>query len=269
MAAAAAAAAAAAKYTGKFALHPLLPGAAQAAADACKGKISPLWAPKAMDLLSKWEKLSVCMPRYADFRAKTKSRDVKKLHVFMNEEAQARLGEFYLCCALRLREQAVDECGKDAEKLMQLANAVATEEVEPFFKDCQEFVKDYDEALHRRLDGTTVWREVDDSLFWHHSFEAACPDVYAAFREAALPPEDKWPARDDAAGVQAVLEDCIRAVDEGGKARPLAEDTYGRFLAASASPVKASIRAALIDHGIVWGMEVTYRGLDMQAGTEE
>eukprot|EP00435_Cladocopium_sp_Y103_P059145 s1274_g21.t1 len=110
---AAAAAAAASKYTGKYALHPLLPGAAQAVADACSGKLHPSWTEKAQTLLTTWEKLHVCMPRYANFMAKCNRKDLKRPHVFMNEQAQAALGEFYLCCALRLRADEVDAAGED------------------------------------------------------------------------------------------------------------------------------------------------------------
>eukprot|EP00932_Pfiesteria_piscicida_P009731 SRR837773.20508.p2 GENE.SRR837773.20508~~SRR837773.20508.p2 ORF type:complete len:195 (-),score=80.25 SRR837773.20508:25-585(-) len=177
----------------------------------------------------------------------------------MNEQAQAKLAEFYLCCALRMRAQEVDAAGQDAQKLMALANDVATKDVEPFFEECRKFVADYDWELHQSLDNTTVWREVEDGLFWHHSFEVAAPSQYRALREKLLPPEASWPEREDLPAIQALLERCSPALD-GGDARALAEDVYQRFLEASASPVKAAIRAALIDHGIIAG-EVVYRGL--------
>merc|ERR1712242_197380 len=120
-----------------------------------------------------WERMAVCMPKYAEFFKKTNRKDLKRAHVFMNEAAQAKLGEFYLCCALRFREADVEAAGQDSARLLELAREVATEEVEPFFQACREFVADYDEGLHRRLNDTTVWREVDDGLFWHHSFKVA------------------------------------------------------------------------------------------------
>mmetsp|Transcript_16658 Transcript_16658/g.33823 ORF Transcript_16658/g.33823 Transcript_16658/m.33823 type:complete len:218 (-) Transcript_16658:52-705(-) len=199
------------------------------------------------------------MPRYEQFLAKTNRKDLKRIHVFMNEEAQAKLGEFYLCCAFRLRPDDVEAAGQDAQKLLALAREVANDEVEPLFQDCRDFVADYDWELHERLDGTTIWREVDDGLFWHHSFEAASASAYRAYRETALPPEASWPAKDDAAAINEILEGCGAAVAEGGRARGLAEDVYQQFLEASSMPVKASIRTALIDHGILAG-EVVYRG---------
>lgn len=81
-----------------------------------------------------------------------------------------------------------------------------------------------------------------------------------------LPPEEAWPARDDSATVEALLETCSREVAEGGRARALAEEVYRDFLEASATPIKANIRTALIDHGIMAG-DVVFRDVerDLQA----
>jgi len=254
----AAAARAAAQFSGRHALHPLLPGVAQLAADTCVGRLAPSWTNKAQDLFAKWEKLAMCMPQYADFLKKTSRKDLKRPHIFMNEAAQAKLGEFYLCCALMLRREAIDAAGQDATQLLQVAHEVANEDVEPFFQACRDFVSGYDAALHKRLDDTTIWREVDDALFWHHSFEAAAPEAYTAYRAAVLPPQAEWPAHDDATAVDTIMSSCIRAVAEGGTARPLAEEVYQAFLEASATPVKATLRNALIDHGIISG-DIAYR----------
>jgi len=205
------------------------------------------------------------MPKYAAFLQKTNRKDLKKVHIFMNDVAQARLFEFYLCCALRLRPEAVEEAGEDSERLLKLARTVAEEDVEPYFQACRDFAAGYDESLHRRIDETTIWREVEDGLFWHHSFEVAAPSQYAAFRAATLPAEADWPAREDAAGIEAALEACGHALaTEGEEARAIAEDVFRAFLEASAMPVRGSIRNALIDHGIMWG-KVIYRGLDDSA----
>ena len=48
----------------------------------------------------------------------------------MNEEAQARLAEFYLCCAMWLRPDAVEAAGSNNDALLALARAVADEEVD-------------------------------------------------------------------------------------------------------------------------------------------
>merc|ERR1719433_1346667 len=106
----------------------------------------------------------------------------------MNDAAQTKLFEFYLCWALQLRPQEVEAAGQDSGRLLELGRVVANEDVEPFFQACRDFSAGYDEDLHRRLDETTIWREVEDGLFWHHSFEAAAPGAYDAYRAAALPP---------------------------------------------------------------------------------
>jgi len=265
--AAAVAAAAASRFKGRYAVHPVLPGAAQLIADSCRDHISPAWAPGAQELFSKWGTIAPCMPKYLEFLKKTNRKDIKKIQVFMNESAQAKLGEFYLCCAFRLRQEEVEAAGSDAQKLLAIAGRVANEEVEPFFEACRKFVEDYDEALHKELDNTTVWREVEDSLFWHHSFVVSSPKEYVDYQRSVLPPEAEWPDGEDTAGLEAVLTDCSKAVAEGGPGRPLAEDVYRRFLDASATPLKASLRTALIDHGVVWG-EVNYRSRDDPSGSE-
>jgi len=241
---------------GKFAVHPLLPGVANLAAKACIGRVKPAWAPTAQDLLQRWGEIAPCMKHYADFRSKTKARDLKKQHVFMNEKASAELARFYLCCAVRIRREEVDACGEDNQKLLELAGKVATEIVEPFFDDCREFIKGYDVNLHRALDETTVWYEVDEALFWHKSFEAGAADEYAAFIEEAL--REDWPEAGDTAGVDRALETLGAAVAENGALRPGAEKVFAAFLDASVMPAKCSIRTALIDHGIAWG-DVEYR----------
>merc|ERR1719469_815042 len=184
---AAAAAASAAKFSGKFAVHPLLPGVAQLAAKSCIGKVKPSWASEAQRLLGTWEQLGPCMRHYSDFRKNTKAKDLKKQHVYMNDGASSELAKFYLCCALRLRPDAVENAGQNSDKLLQLASAVAQEEVEPFFEDCRKFVDSYDEVMHRKLDETTVWHEIDESLFWHASFEVAASTEYTALQAVALP----------------------------------------------------------------------------------
>jgi len=261
----------AARFSGRYAVHPLLPGAAQLAVNACTGRLVPSWRLRAEKLLCTWERLGFCLPKYREFLQKVNRKDIKRIHVFMNEDAQARLGEFYLCCALRLRPDDVDAAGQDAQRLLSLARKVADEDVEPFFQQCREFVANYDENLHRRLDDTTIWREVDDGLFWHHSFHAAAPHAYDAFRAVALPPDANWPPHDGSAesekAIKTALDACAHSVGEGGPARGLAEDVYQRFLEASVAPVQAGLRAALIDHSIVWG-EVRYRGSGAETGVE-
>ncbi|CAE7224562.1 unnamed protein product, partial [Symbiodinium necroappetens] len=126
---------------------------------------------------------------------------------------------FYLCCALRLREKQVEEAGQDSEKLLALASEVAQQDVEPFFQECRDFVSSYNEALHRRLDDTTVWREVEDGLFWHHSFEVVADEAYAALRREALPAEADWPERGDSTSIAAVS-----LSQDAGSASVLLED---------------------------------------------
>merc|ERR1719282_423273 len=200
-----------------------------------------------------WEKLAFCMPKYAEFTDSVNRKDIKRPHIFMNQNAQAKLGEFYLCCAFKLWPEKIDAAGEDSARLLEVANSVANEEVEPYFERCREFISGYDEELHKRLDGTTIWREVEDGLFWHHSFEAAAPELYAKYQATVLPPKAEWPKHGDTTDVEGVMAAVTRAVAEDGSARANAEAVYQAFLEASVTPVQGSIRTALIDHGIIWG----------------
>lgn len=252
-------ASAAAKQVASKATHPLVPGIAQLIHKTCKGRLKPSWTGEAQELLSTWGKIGVCMPYYLQFQKKTKKRDIKKVHVFMNEKAQARLGKFYLCCAFRLLPERVEAAGSDSQQLLRIASEVAQEHVEPFFEKCRKFVEDYDEGLHRRLDETTVWYEISDSMFWHHSFEVVAPDVYTNFQDLVLPPKAAWPNPGDMAKTEALVKKCEAVVLKDGPGRELAEDVYQRFLEASSVSVKERLRSALIDNGIVWG-QINYRG---------
>jgi hypothetical protein len=75
--------------------------------------------------------------------------DLKNPHVFMNEAASSTLTEYYLCCALTLYPEKVTPIEKDNEKLLQLAEEVAKNDVEPFLRNATEFSMKYDEEVHR------------------------------------------------------------------------------------------------------------------------
>jgi hypothetical protein len=181
------------------------------------------------------------LPRYTKFVSTTNPKDLKRAHVFMNDEAQALLAEFYLCCAMFLRPEAVEACGNDNTALLELAQRVAEEDVEPLFDQCREFVEDYDEPLHGALVESTQFR-ADEVLFWDMTFRSSAPSEYIAFQEKAA-----------AAGVEEDVKACeewVRGNDEGLE---LATAVYARFLDASSQPVKGRVRDMLISHGIMAG----------------
>lgn len=48
---------------------------------------------------------------------------------------------------------------------------------------CYEAFVDYDATLHEALEGTSVYREISDDLFWHHNFQIACPALYSDLQQ--------------------------------------------------------------------------------------
>jgi hypothetical protein len=205
------------------------------------GGAKPKWVGTAEGVMQTLEQIKFCLPRYTKFVSTTDPKDLKKAQVFMNDEAQALLAEFYLCCAMFLRPEAVEACGDDNTALLELARAVAEEDVEPLFDRCREFVADYDEALHGALVESTQFR-ADDVYFWDMTFRSSAPREYLAFQEKAA-----------AAGVESDVKACEAWVRGNEEGLELATAVYARFLDASSQPVKGRVRDMLISHGIMAG----------------
>jgi hypothetical protein len=202
---------------------------------------APSWVSKAEGVMQELDQIKFCLPKYTAFVSTTNPKDLKRAHVFMNDEAQGLLAEFYLCCAMSIRPDAVEACGNDNQALLELAQAVAEEDVEPLFDRCREFVADYDEPLHGALVESTQFQG-DHVLFWDMSFRSCAPHEYLAFQQKAA-----------AAGVEDDIDACaewIRANEEGLE---LAKAVYFRFLESSSQPVKGRVRDMLISHGVMAG----------------
>uniref|UniRef100_A0A0G4IEI5 Uncharacterized protein n=1 Tax=Chromera velia CCMP2878 TaxID=1169474 RepID=A0A0G4IEI5_9ALVE len=85
-------------------------------------------------------KLRRCLPLYHDVLRRMQQTDFKTQGLIVNEEAQAALGHFYLCCAFNLRRVEVDAVGDDGDALLRLALRVAKEAVEPWLESARAFV---------------------------------------------------------------------------------------------------------------------------------
>ena len=57
--------------------------------------------------------------------------------------------------------------------MLKLAQKVADEDFEPFVDNARELVSDYNSKLHKALEDTSIWYEVDDGLFWQANFDVA------------------------------------------------------------------------------------------------
>jgi len=143
---------------------------------------TPTWEEPAQKFFHLWPKLSVCAPKYAQFLRKCDPADLKKAHVFMNPNASAELVEFYLCVALLLKPKEVRNVEHDSEALLKLAHVTAQEDVEPVLAAAQALATEYCEWTHRVMENDlSIWKELDEGMFWHHSFRRLVPMEYLNF----------------------------------------------------------------------------------------
>jgi len=192
-------------------------------------------------------------------------KDLKKPHLFMNDAAGGKLVEYYLCCALLLRPQEVDAIGADNEKLLKLAEAVATNDVEPVLDGARELALAYDENVHRKIEELTVWHEVDVDLFWHHSFLQVATEPYGEYEELVQQTIADWdlPTQipDENASVEKVesfiREHCPEEVPQ------LAENVFSSWLDKSGMPVRGTVRNVLLDFGLIYGVDKAWDGVKL------
>nr|CCA30106.1 hypothetical protein, conserved [Neospora caninum Liverpool]CEL71352.1 TPA: hypothetical protein, conserved [Neospora caninum Liverpool] len=130
-------------------------------------------------------KLQPCLPMYRDVLAAMEQTDFKPAGLVVNSEAQAKLGEFFLCCACALRPKEIDSAGTDNNALLRIAQQTAEEDFEPWLQEVRSFVADFDANLADRLETAAVLRARDEGLFWEASFEAAAPNLFDALVAAA------------------------------------------------------------------------------------
>ncbi|KAL8449605.1 hypothetical protein Emed_003037 [Eimeria media] len=103
--------------------------------------------------------------------------------LIVNPQAQAKLGEFYLCCAYALKPEEVDAAGDDRNKLLKLARQTAEEDVEPWIAAVRAFVGDYDPSVAQKLEEAAALKASAEPTFWRLNFEAAAPQRFARFLE--------------------------------------------------------------------------------------
>jgi hypothetical protein len=242
------------------------------------------WVKSSHNFFQTWKKVAHCMPKYAAFLDAHKNLSIvdhatgktagfqydveaarKALGTkTMNEEAMVALGEFYLCVGLQLRPEEMNAAGSDKVALMEVARRSAEEDFEPFIDAARELVADYDRDLHKALEETSPFYEVDLGLFWHANFDVAAPAEFlhfvtalghgSGFRGVDSYAHVSKEARakmlqkvfDDLQGDDAVMEPARRA----------AAITYSKWLEAASMPVKATISQALMEHGLLVGLEV-------------
>jgi len=176
-----------------------------------------------------------------------------------NDEVVVALGKFYLHVALQLRPEAVEEASSDNAALLKVAQSCAEEEFEPFLASARELVSDYDPAMHKALEETSIWYEVDDDLFWHANFDVVAPSALLHFLTAVGHGSGQGHVQGKAHTSPERMARELELVREGlsnndpafEPARRAAQVVYDKWLEASSMPVKADIKKILCEHGLM------------------
>ena len=198
-------------------------------------KSSPLWVDEAKSIITTLGKLRPCLEKHREFfYERLNYKDLSKPHIFLNEEAEKTLCEFYLCCAVSLNATAVDGCDGDSKCLLDVANTTAVDMFEPFLSATRRFIDDYDVLLDGKLQNSGHLATTNLGLFWHHNFLAADSVNYSKIMDTLSLIEDAKPE---------IPQDILSRM----------QTVYDRWLAASSMPVKAQIRSILVHSGLLLG----------------
>lgn len=241
------------------------------------------WVKSSETFFDTWKKLSPCMPRYGEFIALHKAEGLTSGNGFQHDLKLARqsqdgkvasreageaglvaLGKFYLHVALQLRPQEVEEAGSDDRALMKLAQKCAEEDFEPFVENARKLVSDYDPLLHKALEETSPWYEVDDGLFWQASFDVAAPSAFLHFLTAVGHGSGQgrvdgkaYVSPDEMARQIELVREGLHSNDQAFEpARRAAEVVYSKWLEASSMPVKGDVKKILSEHGLIVSEDV-------------
>jgi len=233
------------------------------------------WVQSSRVFFEQWEKITPVMDKYHDFVAthqlglglgKGVKKDlftVKEARAgrLMGEKATVAIGEFYLACALQLRPDEIEQAGMDNKALMQVARSCAEQDVEPLIEQAVELCSDYDQNLHKALEDTSAWYEVDEGLFWHANFEVVAPAEFQHYLTALghgsgqgwMPTEHKSRSKDVDRQVTSAQDALHSGLPNSEPARRASLLIYQKWLAACSMPVKASILRALQENGFIVG----------------
>jgi hypothetical protein len=240
------------------------------------------WVKSSESFFATWNKIAPCMPKYAEFLELHKAAGLKTGDGFMqdskhanrylggkvmaSEEIVAAIGKFYLHVALQLRPQEVEEAGSDSAALLKLAKKCAEEDFEPFVENARHLVSDYNPTLHKALEETSPWYEVEDGndgLFWQANFDVTAPAAFQHFLTAVGHGSGQGFVAAKHASPKEVtsqLEEIWNGLNSSSAAfepaRRAAEVVYSQWLDASSMPVKGDIKRILMEHGLIVSEDV-------------
>jgi len=233
------------------------------------------WVKSSESFFNTWKKVGPCMPKYAEFLAHHRDQGLDVGNGFLNDTKLAQkalggkthgnekvvvaIGEFFLQVASQLRPKEVEAAGSDSNALLKVAQKCAEEDFEPFIENARELVSSYDPKLHKALEETSIWYEVDDGLFWQANFDVAAPAAFLHFLTAIGHGSGQGYVEGKAHTSQKDITRQVELVREGlsgsdpafEPARRAAEVTYTNWLEASSMPVKADIKKILSEHGLI------------------
>lgn len=252
----------------------------KASANANKPASSTNWVKSSESFFSTWKKIAPCMPTYAKFIQLHKDQGLDVGNGFLEDSKLARnalagrvhtqesvlvaLGKFYLHVAMQLRPEEVEAAGSDSESLLKIAQKCAEEDLEPFIENARQLVSDYDQKLHKDLEETSPWYEVDEGLFWQANFDVAAPAAFQHFLTAVghgsgqgyVDGKAHAFPKDVARHTELVQTGLSSSDPAFEPARRAAEVVYEKWLEASSMPVKASIKQLLSEHGLIVSTDV-------------
>jgi hypothetical protein len=182
----------------------------------------------------------------------------------MGETQQVALGKFYLCCAMQFRPLELEKAGDDSNALMRVARDCAENDVEPLIERALQLCKDYDMALHKALEETSPFYEVDEGLFWLSNFDVAAPAEFQHYLTALGHGSGQGFQPTAGHSSPRRVDEQVKAAEEilnndtamGEPARRAASLVYRKWLEQSSMPVKADILKALTEHGFVVGLDL-------------
>lgn len=224
-----------------------------------------------------WPKLVTAAPKYQKWLSKTNPNDLKKAHVFMNDAAQAELVEYYLTCALLFVPDEVKAIEKDSDKLLKLADHVANSIVEPILETGKNLALEYNETEHRALEDLTIWKEIQDDLYFYHSFENLAKKEFDSYNDVIENKLGRSSSKDyftkiaDAVAEAEAAEKIIQLPENieielneiynaDSEIEKVTVDLFSKWVNIAGHPIRGTVRNALLDMKFLMGVDRAWEG---------
>eukprot|EP00388_Colpodella_angusta_P004039 GDKJ01013718.1.p1 GENE.GDKJ01013718.1~~GDKJ01013718.1.p1 ORF type:complete len:250 (-),score=78.93 GDKJ01013718.1:116-865(-) len=205
------------------------------------------------------KKVAPELPRFREVLATMKKEDFKIAGLIVNDDAQVALGEFYLALALRLHPDRIEAAGDNNNALLKVAFETAELEFEPWLKEIQEFVSDYQLDVHDEIEVLKVKHfngDFCEGTYWTKFFEAIAPKPFGQLQEGAQTKADVLTTHEL---VDEFVDSKQEIVEE---LRVLTADTV-------LFPFKKDVRALLAENGLLLLPEELQSAVEAQKASFE